>query len=158
MQSEFPHSTPCLSRSCRFGKWVIESDVLRCSYNSLPCCFAAMPFPDFCGGNMAVTNWQISSAFHCMITKKAPLIIRYPWNPARAQKSKMVKHFSFFPSTIPQNMSGYKYVIVCHSMSTIIHRPPETSQVPRPHRLEWRFPEPARQIQAAENSGNDLKM
>ena len=71
MQSEFPHSTPCLSRSCRFGKWVIESDVLRCSYNSLPCCLAAMPFPDFCGGNMAVPNWQISSAFHCMITKKA---------------------------------------------------------------------------------------
>ena len=39
---------------------------------------AAMPFPDFCGGNMAVTTWQISSAFHCMITKKTPLIIRYP--------------------------------------------------------------------------------
>ena len=31
------------------------------------------------------------------------------------------------------------------SVFTIVHRPLETSQAPRPHRLEWRFPEPAKE-------------
>ena len=43
------------------------------------------------------------------------------------------------------NPPKYVWIHLDTSMSTIVHRPLETSQAPRPHRLEWRFPEPAKE-------------
>ena len=60
-------------------------------------------------------------------------------------KSSKVKNCQALLNVPSHNPPKYVWIHLDTSMSTIVHRPLETSQAPRPHRLEWRFPEPAKE-------------
>ena len=91
-------------------------------------------------------NWQVSIAFHCMISKAPPIIrilrILRILQDFKSQEWTNTSQFSLPPSNNPPKKI---WIQDDTSASTIVHRPLETSQAPWPHRLEWRFPEPAKQ-------------
>ena len=102
----------------------------------------AISFP---GGKIAVTIGRCPLQSIAWLQGKLPLSIgiRYPYiEPFKSSKVKNGQTLLNVPS---HNPPKYVWIHLDTSMSTIVHRPLETSQAPRPHRLEWRFPEPAKE-------------
>lgn len=109
--------------------------------------FADLVARSFHSGRIAVTIGKYPLHSIARLQGKLPLSFRILrilriLQDFKSQEWSNTSQFSLPPSNNPQKKIWTQDDT---SASTIVHRPLETSQAPRPHRLEWRFPEPAKQ-------------